>query len=160
MPFRAFDPVIQVALALPGVDVSRKYDGSPVLKLGDTFVAGIAMHRSAAPDSMVVRVSLEDREWLLADAPDTYYITEYYRPYPIVLVRLARIDRAALRDVLAVSWRLASEKARTARRAQRRGDGSSATAVRTRSCGPLAPGAGVLSVHAITSWRPCRARRG
>jgi hypothetical protein len=35
--------------------------------------------------------------------------------------------------VLAVSWRLASDKARTGKRAQRRPDGNSPTAVRTRN---------------------------
>ena len=55
---------------------------------------------------------MEERELLLEDAPDTYYLTDYYRRYPLVLVRLARIDLDALRDLLSVSWRLTAEKAR------------------------------------------------
>jgi hypothetical protein len=107
---RSFDAVKQVGLALAGVEAVTKYDGSPVLKLGGSFVAGLATHRSAEPDSIVVRVGMDDRAWLLEDAPETYYLTDYYRPYPIVLVRLSRIDRDALRDLLAVSCRLASGK--------------------------------------------------
>jgi hypothetical protein len=76
-------------------------------------MAGLAMHRSAEPESLVVRVTLEERECLMEDAPDTYYVTDYYRRYPVVLVRLSRIDRDALRDLLSVSWRLALAKART-----------------------------------------------
>jgi len=49
---------------------------------------------------------------LLEDAPDTYYLTDYYRRYPVVLVRLARLEHDALRDVLSVSWRLTAAKAR------------------------------------------------
>jgi hypothetical protein len=64
------------------------------------------MHPSAEPGTLVVRSGLEDRELLLADAPEVYYVTDYYRPHPVVLVRLARIDRDALRDLLRVSWRL------------------------------------------------------
>lgn len=73
-------------------------------------MAGLAMHPSAEPGTLVVRHDIEDRERLIEDAPETYYMTDYYRPHPIALARLARIDAAALRDLLAVSWRLAMEK--------------------------------------------------
>ena len=75
-------------------------------------MAGVATHPSAEPDTLVVRAGYEEREWLIADAPETYYVTDYYRSYPLVLVRLSRIDRDALRDLLAVSWRLTSAKTR------------------------------------------------
>jgi hypothetical protein len=38
------------------------------------------------------------------------YLTDYYRRYPLVLVRLSTIDRDALRDVLSGSWRLTAAK--------------------------------------------------
>ena len=107
-----FEMVRTVGLALPDVEAARRYDGSPVLKLGGAFMAGRATHPSAEPDTLVVRSGFEEREWLIADAPETYYLTDYYRSYPLVLVRLSRIDRDALRDLLSVSWRLTSAKAR------------------------------------------------
>lgn len=106
----AFEVVRSVGLALPGVEAAIKYDGSPVLKLRGVFLAGLAMHRSAEPDTLVVRSDFEQRAWLLADAAATYYVTPYYRPYPVVLVRLSQVDREALHDVLSVSWRLAAAK--------------------------------------------------
>ena len=112
-PADPFEIVRDVGLALPDVEATTKYDGSPVLKAGGSFMAGLATHRSAEPETLVVRVSLEERDCLIEDAPETYYVTDYYRRYPIVLVRLSRIDRDALRDVLSVSWRLALAKART-----------------------------------------------
>jgi hypothetical protein len=75
-------------------------------------MAGLASHRSAEPGTLVVRIGLDERAWLLEDAPGAYYVTEYYRPYPLVLVRLARIDRDALHDLLSTSRRLALDKAR------------------------------------------------
>jgi hypothetical protein len=108
----AFDVVRQIGLALPGVEATVKYDGSPVLKVHGVFVAGLATHPTAEPETLVVRYGLEDREWLLEDAPETYYITDYYRKYPLVLVRLSRVDRAALADLLSVSRRLALAKTR------------------------------------------------
>ena len=115
-PSDAFDIVLDVGRALPNVEAATKYDGSPVLKVGGAFMAGVATHRSAESATIVVRVDLEEREWLLQEAPDTYYLTDYYRPHPVVLVRLARIDRDALRDLLSVSWRVTLPKARRPRR--------------------------------------------
>ena len=108
----AFEVVKAVGLSLPGVDAATKYDGSPVLRVCGVFMAGLAAHASAEPDSIVVRSTFEDRQWLLDDAPETYYVTDYYRKHPVVLARLARLDRDALRDLLAVSRRLTLAKTR------------------------------------------------
>jgi hypothetical protein len=101
-----FDIVRTVGLQLPGVEAALKYDGSPVLKVDGCFMAGLAAHRSAEPDTLVVRARFEDRECLLEEAPATYYITDYYVKHPVVLARLSTLDPAALRDLLACSRRL------------------------------------------------------
>ena len=101
-----FAAVTAIGLTLPGVEAATKYDGSPVLKVGGCFMAGLALHASAEPGTLVVRADLDDRDSLLEEAPETYYLTGYYRPHPVVLVRLSRIDSAALRDLLNVSRRL------------------------------------------------------
>lgn len=107
-----FAMVRALGMALPGVEAATKYDGSPVLKRGGSFMAGLALHPSAEPATLVVRADLDDREAMIADAPGTYYLTGHYRRHPVVLVRLTRIDREALRDVLSMSWRLTEGKAR------------------------------------------------
>src|SRR6266481_1209840 len=107
----AFDIVRTVGLALPDVEATTKYDGSPVLKVDGLFLAGLA-HPSAEPDTLVVRAGLEDRERLVEDAPETYYLTDYYRSYPLVLVRLSRVEPDALQDLLSVSWRMTAAKGR------------------------------------------------
>ena len=107
----AFGIVRDLGLAWPDVQAETKYDGSPVLKCRGCFMAGVAMHASAEPDTLVVRIALDARPWLLDEAADTYYLTPYYEPRPVVLVRLARIDREALRDLLATARRATLEKA-------------------------------------------------
>ena len=107
-----FETVKTLGLALPGVEAATRYDGSPVLKLGGAFMAGLTTHASAEPGSLVVRMSVEEREWLLAEAPETYYVTDYHQAHPVVLVRLSRIDRDALRDLLSIAWRLTQPKGR------------------------------------------------
>jgi len=110
-----FDVVREVGCRLPDVTASIKYDGSPVLKVRGVFMAGLAMHRSAEPDTLVVRTELKNREGLLEDAPETYYVTGAYRRYPVVLVRLRQLDPEILRELLFESWRLATAKCRKRR---------------------------------------------
>src|SRR5262245_45306328 len=83
-----FASVKRIGLALPGVEALTKYDGSPVLKIGNCFMAGLARHASAEPETLVVRMDIEERTWLLEDAPEVYYLTDYYQKYPLLLVRL------------------------------------------------------------------------
>ena len=110
-----FDVVRRVGLTLPDVVATTRYDGSPVLKLGGCFLAGLATHSSAEPETLVVRMEFEERGLLLEDAPDTYYVTDYYRNIPVVLVRLQQLTRDALHDLLSVSWRLTLPKTRLRR---------------------------------------------
>lgn len=107
---KAFDIVKELGCRLPNVEATTKYDGSPVLKVHGVFMAGLAMHASAEPDTLVVRTEFEERDGLLEDAPEAYYVTDYYRRYPVVLVRLSHLKREALRELLAGSWRLAAMK--------------------------------------------------
>lgn len=113
---KSFLPVRKVGLTLPDVEATTRYDGAPVLKLRGCFLAGLAMHPSAEPGTLVVRSTFEDRAWLLDDAPETYYLTDAYRRYPLVLARLSALTPDALRDLLASSWRLTAAKARPRRR--------------------------------------------
>jgi hypothetical protein len=100
---------------MPDVEATTRYDGAPVLKMRGVFMAGLATDPTAEPETLVVRVSFEERALLLEDAPETYYVTEFYKKYPLVLARLSRLDRDALRDLLTTSWRLTRLKARPGR---------------------------------------------
>ncbi len=94
-----FDIVRELGLALPDVVDGTAY-GSPALKLEGKLLACVPTNKSAEPDSIVVRIGLEQRVALLRQQPDIYYITDHYAPHPTVLVRLSRITRADLRKLL------------------------------------------------------------
>ena len=119
-PMKAFEIVKKVGLALPEVEATTNWAGLPVLRVRGCFMAGLASHRSVEAGTLVVRCALEDRERFLEDAPDTYYVTDVCRRYPVVFVRLSHLDRDALRDLLSVSWRMTVEKARRPTRPRRR----------------------------------------
>ncbi|HUA21831.1 MAG TPA: MmcQ/YjbR family DNA-binding protein [Bryobacteraceae bacterium] len=114
-----FDTVREIGLALPDVEDSTMY-GKLALKVRGKLLACLAIHKSAEPGSLVVRIDLDQRAGLLTDAPETYYVTDHYRDYPAVLVRLSRIPLEQLRDLLGASWRFVtagSEKKRKPARA-------------------------------------------
>jgi len=106
----AFAAIREIGLSMAGVEAVKRYDGATVLKAGGSFMAAVASHPSAEPNSLVVRSAFEDRELLLEDAPETYYVTDYYRKYPLVLARLDQLTNDALRDLLSVSRSLALAK--------------------------------------------------
>jgi hypothetical protein len=108
----AFSAVRKIGLTMDGVEAATSYDGSPRLKCRGVFMAGLATHPSAEPNSLVVRSEFDDRQLLLDDAPETYYVTDYYEKYPVVLARLDQMTDEALRDLLSVSRRLSLAKAR------------------------------------------------
>jgi len=116
-----FDLVRQIALALPGVEESTMY-GAPAVKLRKKLLACPAIHRSAEPNTLAVRINFEERDELIDADPDIYYLKDHYANYPVVLVRMSRISADALRDLLGMSWQFAksstkSKRSRSPRRA-------------------------------------------
>ena len=104
---RGFDVVLKAARTLPDVETGTAW-GASSLKAGGKLLACQAIHKSAEPDSIVVKIPVDQRAELIAAQPDVYYITEHYVNYPSVLVRLPRIHADALRDLLGLAWRFAN----------------------------------------------------
>jgi hypothetical protein len=102
--------VVRAALAgVPGVEEGTAW-GCPAWKThGKGFACG-ASNKSAEPDSLVVRIAMDRRAELLAEAPETYYITDHYAGYTGVLVRLRTVDQEALRDLLLGAMRFVGRR--------------------------------------------------
>ena len=73
-------------------------------------MACIAVSKVAEPNSLMVRIDFDQREAMIKEAPDTYYLKDHYAPYPSVLVRLSQISEDELRDLLNASWRFVTSK--------------------------------------------------
>ncbi len=101
-----FDDVRELAGDLPGVEQTTGR-GAPCLKVNGKLLTCPALHDSAEPHSLVVKIAREQRARLMAADPAVYYVTDHYVGYPTVLVRMARIRRPALRDLLNLAWQLA-----------------------------------------------------
>src|SRR6185295_222039 len=79
-----FDTVRQLGLALPGVEEGLS-SGTPVLRVRGKFMA----HLQQDDDSLLVRVDYFKRDILLNADPKTFYVTDFYRCHPMMLVRLS-----------------------------------------------------------------------
>ena len=115
-----FDTVRQIGLRLPDVEEGTIY-GSPALKVRGRMFACLPVHRSAESGSLAIRIDFDQRDELIAENPETYYLTDHYVDYPVVLVRLSRVDRDALRDLLGIAWRFESTRAKPRARQRKRG---------------------------------------
>jgi hypothetical protein len=115
-----FDTVRKIALSLPAVEKSITY-GVPALKVHGQLLACIPANPSAEPGSLLVRVDFDDRAELLAGDPDVYYLTNHYVNYTGVLVRLSRINRGVLRDLLGMAYKFVTRQRKaTSRKTKRR----------------------------------------
>lgn len=101
-----FDDVRRIALALPGVEISTSY-GTPALNVRGKFLTRL----KEDGDSLVLTgVSSDERDMLTEGFPDAYYITDHYRSYPCVLLRLSRAEPEAVRGFLVRRWREVAPK--------------------------------------------------
>lgn len=115
-----FDVVRRMGLALPDIEEWKVY-ASPALKVHGQMFACLAVNRSAEPNTLVVRMAFDQRDDLMAEKPETYYLAEHYVNYPCVLVRLDRVNHDELRDLLLMGCQFVSTtKKREVRKRKRR----------------------------------------
>jgi len=99
-----FETVRRIALALPGVEEGKSW-GTPAFRVGKKFLA-----RQHEHGDLVIRVEFAAREVLMGNAPETFYITDHYRDYPAMLVRLENVDPDDLCKLLEEAWRRNASK--------------------------------------------------
>jgi hypothetical protein len=96
--------VHKAGLALPDVEETTSW-GAPALKVRGKMFVCIATNKSAEPNTLVVRMDFAQRDALIEEDPDTYYLKDHYVNYACVLVRLGRVHRDALRDLVQTAYR-------------------------------------------------------
>jgi hypothetical protein len=94
-----FDDIREIGLKLPGAEETRYYR-MPAVKVNEGVFVVQTSHPSADPNSVSIAVGFKKREELIAAQPDTFYLKQHYEPYPVVLVRLDRVKRAELTELL------------------------------------------------------------
>lgn len=98
------ETVRKIGLALPGAEAGTSF-GALALKVNKKMFACTPTNKAAEPNSLLLRCDIERRDEMMAADPETYYAPDHYLSYPSVLVRLARVDEAMLRDLLGMAHR-------------------------------------------------------
>jgi hypothetical protein len=96
----------EIALSFPGAIEATSY-GKPSFHVGKKFFT-----RLRAEDNSIVLIvgSIDERDMLLESDPALFHITEHYRDYPSVLVRLGQLDATTLHGMLERRWRAIAPK--------------------------------------------------
>jgi hypothetical protein len=82
MPRRiSFKSVESIGRTLPDVESTTAW-GTPALKVRGKMFVCVASNKSAEPSTLVVMMDFADRDALIADDPDTYYLKDHYVGYP------------------------------------------------------------------------------
>jgi hypothetical protein len=100
-----FDHVVQLAQRLPGVELSTSY-GTPALKVNGKLVARLWEDET----TLVLRATSVVRDHLIATSPEKFFLTDHYKDYPWVLVRLAVVTAQELQPLLEDAWRQVAPK--------------------------------------------------
>jgi hypothetical protein len=97
--------VRRLALGFPGVEEGLSY-GTPGFRVRGKFLARLWEDGK----TLVVKCGDDERDYRMKADSETFFITDHYRGYPTVLVRLDRVSTTALRDVLEQAWRRAAPR--------------------------------------------------
>ena len=86
----------KIMLSIPGTD-ERLWFNQPSVFIHDRFLAK-AHHKE---DAVTLQVgSMEMRDMMLEAEPKLFYITDHYRKFPFVLIRLSALTKTVLKEML------------------------------------------------------------
>ena len=103
------DTVRKIGLGFPGVEEGTAF-GAFALKARGKLMACVPTHKSAEPNSLLIRANDAGRDALIAEAPAIYYVKEHYVGYNCVLVRLHAVSSEAMRDLLGMAYKFVTRK--------------------------------------------------
>jgi hypothetical protein len=98
-----YNKACSVALELPGVITSTSY-GTPAFKVSKKMFARLK------EDGKTLVVYTEERNRWMKQDPTTFFITDHYKNYPLMLIDLARVKKKDLQQLLITSWQLRAPK--------------------------------------------------
>ncbi len=100
----AEDDVRRICLSLPET-AEKPYARLPGFRVRNRLFA----HIRENPYALVVgRPDIQEKEALIASAPDKFFQTPHYYGHPAVLVRLDAVDVEELEEILTEAWMLAA----------------------------------------------------
>ena len=99
---RRYRAYLKMALKYPETEASTSY-GTPSVKIAGKILSRL---RTEAEGALALHCDFVDRQILLQADPEAFFITDHYRNYPMILVRLEKIRAAALSELVGRAWRM------------------------------------------------------
>ncbi|HVR38515.1 MAG TPA: MmcQ/YjbR family DNA-binding protein [Thermoanaerobaculia bacterium] len=99
------DDFRRIALSFPGVEEGTSY-GTLAFRFRKKFLARLREDG----ETIALRIGFDERDILMQMDPATFFITDHYRGYPAVLVRLGSVGEERLRDVLTQAVKFRGKK--------------------------------------------------
>lgn len=96
-PFIYLQFIHQHMMALPGTTEGLSH-GTPAFYVNKRMLTRIW------ENGEVLVVRTDDREKWLQAGPDTFFITDHYRNYPTILIRLNKVQPDDLKQLLTTAW--------------------------------------------------------
>jgi len=103
------DTVRQLALSLPGVKEETS-GGMPAFRVRGKILA--RFYKDG--DTLALKTEYATREVLIGTHPEAFYVTDNYRCWPWMFVRLSTVELGLLRGLLEDAWRPLASKRQTA----------------------------------------------
>ncbi|HEV2441020.1 MAG TPA: MmcQ/YjbR family DNA-binding protein [Steroidobacteraceae bacterium] len=97
-----YDRFLRIALAMPGAEASTSY-GTPAVKVRGKLMS---RWRTEAEGALAIRCDFLDRQILLLAQPDVFLLTDHYRDYPWILMRMEKASRTVMAEAVDRAWRL------------------------------------------------------
>jgi hypothetical protein len=88
---------VMAELAFPGTEESVSYS-TPSYRVKKKFLMRLK------EDGETLVIHSDDRDIWMKDGSDVFYVTEHYYSGPYVLVRLKKIRKPALKELIRQSW--------------------------------------------------------
>jgi hypothetical protein len=102
-----FDEIREIALSFPNVEEYQLF-GTPAYRIGKRFLACPA---KVAADTLMLKMPNKlEREFLLSNHPEIYYLTPHYEGFNAILIRLAKMETGEFRELFEGAWRTYAPK--------------------------------------------------
>ena len=96
----------EIILSFPGVTEATSH-GRPSFQVNKKFFTRLRREDASV---VLVDVSFDEREMLMAAEPGTFHTTSHYKDYPSVLARLESLHPGSFRNFLERRWRKIAPK--------------------------------------------------
>jgi len=101
--FIFLDKIRQIVMPLPGVTEGTSY-GTPGFHVNKKLLARL----KEDGETLMVRTYERDA-WMKKD-PNIFFITDHYKNYPSMLVRLGKVKPKDLKAILTDAWKICANK--------------------------------------------------